>query len=327
MHGPLCQFVVGAGIDEAVGNAAVEAVTPAALDVALQVFEELRARKTEVDRLRHAQVERAREEAELAQRQYRLARPENRLVVDTLERQWNDCMVKLAQAEAEYQRATKQDGILELNTDTKERIGALASDFPRVWKDPRTSARDRKRMLRLLIEDVTLARDGELIRVHIRWKGGATTSLELPRPRSNFELVRTPAAVIEQLRALATEQTDDQIACTLNSCGYRSGTGKSFTGLRVNHLRFDYGIESYRQHLRRSGWLTLPEIAGKLGVHPQTVRMYAKKGLLHAIRVNGRDLLFEPTTDPLPHVHRTSKSLVYSTNYTHQMKNEVQYET
>jgi DNA invertase Pin-like site-specific DNA recombinase len=301
--GPTCQFVVGTGVDEAVGKAAVEAVTPAALDVALQIFEELRARKAEVDRLRHAQVERAREEAELAQRQYRLARPENRLVVDTLERQWNDCMVKLAQAEAEYQRATKEEGTLELSTDTKERIGALASDFPRVWKDPRTSARDRKRMLRLLIDDVTLARDGELIRVHIRWKGGATTSLELPRPRSNFELVRTPAAVIEEIRALATAQTDDQIACTLNSRGYRSGTGKSFTGLRVNHLRFDYGIESYCQHLQRSGWLTLPEIAGKIGVHPQTVRMYAKKGLLHTIRVNGRDLLFEPTTDPLPRAH------------------------
>ena len=303
--GPMCQFVVGAGVDEAVGKAAVEAVTPAALDVALQIFEELRARKAEVDRLRHAQVERAREEAELAQRQYMLARPENRLVVDTLERQWNDCMVKLAQAEAEYQRATKTDGTLEPSSEARERIATLASDFPRVWKDPRTSARDRKRMLRLLIDDVTLERDGELIHVHIRWKGGATASLELPRPRSNFELVRTPAAVIEEIRALATEQTDDQIACSLNSRGYRSGTGKSFTGYRVNHLRFDYGIESYSQHLQRSGWLTLSKIAGKIGVHPQTVRMYAKKELLRTIRVNGRDLLFEPTMDPLPQAHRS----------------------
>jgi hypothetical protein len=236
-----------------------------------------------------------------------LARPENRLVVDTLERQWNDCMVKLAQAEAEYQRATKTDGTLEPSSEARERIATLASDFPRVWKDPRTSARDRKRMLRLLIDDVTLARDGELIHVYIRWTGGATTSLELPRPRSNFELARTPAAVIEEIRALATAQTDDQIACTLNSRGYRSGTGKSFTGLRVNHLRFDYGIESYCQHLQRSGWLTLPEIAGKIGVHPHTARRYAKKGLLHTIRVNGKDLLFEPTTGPLPHAHRTKE--------------------
>jgi DNA invertase Pin-like site-specific DNA recombinase len=304
--GPMCQFVVGAGVDEAVGQAVVDTVTPAALDVALQVFEELRARRTDVDRLRRAQVERAREEAELAQRQYMLARPENRLVVDTLERQWNDCMAKLAQAEVEYARATKADGTLEPSSEVRERIAALTSDFPRVWKDPRTSARDRKRMLRLLIEDVTLARNEELIHVHIRWKGGATTSLELPRPRSSFELVRTPATVIEEIRALATEQKDNQIASTLNSRGYRSGTGKSFTGPRVNHLRFDYGIESYRQHLQRSGWLTLPEIARKIGVHLQTVRMYSKKGLLHAIRVNGRDRLFKTASAPLPHAQHSS---------------------
>jgi DNA invertase Pin-like site-specific DNA recombinase len=302
--GPMCQFVVGAVVDEAIGQAAVGAVTPAALDVALQVFEELRARRVEVDRLRRAQVERAREEAELAQRQYMLARPENRLVVDTLERQWNDCLAKLAQAETEYARATKADG--EPSLEVRGRIAALASDFPRVWKDPRTSARDRKRILRLLIDDVTLARNEELIHVHIRWKGGATTSLELPRPRSSFELVRTPETVIEEIRTLATKQTDDQIACILNSRGYRTGTGKSFTGPRVNHLRFYHGIDSYRQHLQRAGWLTLPEIARQIGVHPQTVRMYAKKGILHANRVNRRDLLFRTPTVPLPHAQHSS---------------------
>ena len=74
---------------------------------------------------------------------------------------------------------------------------------------------------------VTLARDGELIRVHIRWKGGTTTSLEVSRSRSYFELIRTPAATIESIRALAAEQTDGQIAHILNSRLYRSGAGKS----------------------------------------------------------------------------------------------------
>ena len=163
-----------------------------------------------------------------------------------------------------------------------------------MWKDPRTSARDRKRLLRLLIDDVTLARDEELIHVHIRWKGGATTSLELPRPRSNFELVRTPAAVIDEVRLLATAQTDDQIACTLNSRGYRSGRGKSFTRQRIAYVRSCYGIESYHQQLQRNGWLTLPEIAREIGVHPQTAWTYAKKGLLRAVRANAKHLLFEP---------------------------------
>lgn len=96
---PLCQRLPGAQVDQAVSELVLEAVTPASLQVALEVFEELRARQAEVDRLRRAQVERARQEAELAQRQHLLARPENRLVVDNLERQWNEKLMSLTQAE------------------------------------------------------------------------------------------------------------------------------------------------------------------------------------------------------------------------------------
>ena len=124
--------------------------------MALEVFEELRARKAEVDRLRRAQVERAREEAELAQRQFMLVRPEHRLVADTLERQWNEKLARLAEAEEEYRRATTTDGRRALTADDRARIHGLVADLPRVWHDPRTPMRERKRMLRLLIEDVTL---------------------------------------------------------------------------------------------------------------------------------------------------------------------------
>ena len=88
----------------------LETVTPAALDVALEVFDELRARKAEIDRLRRAQVQRAREDAEVAQRHFMLVRPEHRLVADTLEREWNEKLARLAAAEEEYRRATATDG-------------------------------------------------------------------------------------------------------------------------------------------------------------------------------------------------------------------------
>jgi hypothetical protein len=88
----------------------LEAVTPAALEVAFEVFDELRRRKVEVDCLRRAQVERAREDAELAQRQFMLVRPEHRLVADTLEQQWNEKLTRLAALEDDYARVTKTDG-------------------------------------------------------------------------------------------------------------------------------------------------------------------------------------------------------------------------
>jgi DNA invertase Pin-like site-specific DNA recombinase len=272
---PACQIIPGTGLDEAVSQVVLEAVTPAALDVALEVFDELRRRKAEVDRLHRAQVERAREEAELAQRQFMLVRPEHRLVADTLEQQWNQKLARLATLEDEYTRVTKTDGH-ELSGHDRERIQALVADLPGVWHDPRTPARERKRMLRLLIEDVTLLRD-RMIHLHIRWKGGATTSLECPIPRGAPDLRRTPAAIVEMVRALATEQTDQQIADTLNGRWLRSGTGQPFTRLRVRHIRTAHEIRSLAEHLHGAGWLTVTEIAAQLGVHHTTANRFARR--------------------------------------------------
>jgi DNA invertase Pin-like site-specific DNA recombinase len=299
----VCQSVAGTGLDEAVAQVVLEAVTPAALDVALEVFEELRARKADVDRLRRAHVARAREEAEVAQRQFMLVRPEHRLVADSLERQWNEKLARLAEAEEEYRRATVVDGP-ELGADERGRIHALVSDLPRVWHDPRTPMRERKRMLRLLIEDVTLLRGDHTIQMHIRWKGGATTSLERPRPLGAPELRRTPGAIVEMIRALATEQTDHQIADTLNGRWLRSSTGHSFTRLRVRTLRDAYAIPSLAEHLRGNGWLTVAEMATQLHVHRATAKRFACEGVLRGRRADDKgSILFEPLTGPLPRAH------------------------
>lgn len=299
-HGqPPCQIIPGAGLDAAVSAVVLEAVTPTALDVALEVFEELRARAAEVDRLRRAQVERAREEAELARRQFLLVRPEHRLVADSLERAWNEQLARLAELEEEYTRATAtQPGAL--SAEARARIQALATDVPRVWHDPRTPARDRKRLLRLLIEDVTLVRDAA-IQLHIRWKGGATTSLTQARPLGAPDLRRTPAAIVEQVRALAAEQTDTQIAATLTARWLRSGTGQAFTRLRVRYIRATYGIACFADQLRGAGWLTVPEMATQLRVHPSTAKAFAREGVLHAVRANDKgEFLFAPPIGPLP---------------------------
>lgn len=301
-QGP-CQIVPGTGLDDAVAAVVLEAVTPTTLDVALEVFDELRARQAEIDRLRRAQVERAREEAELAQRQFLLVRPEHRLVADSLEQQWNEKLARLADLE-EADRQASQGDRATLTAEDRARVHALVTDLPRVWHDPRTPMRDRKRMLRLLIDDVTLRRGDRTIQIQICWKGGATTALERPRPLGAPDLRRTPAATVEMIRALATEQTDGQIADTLNGRSLRSGTGQAFTRLRVRTLRDAYAIPSVGEHLRAAGWLTSAEIAAQLQVHPSTAKRFAREGVLHGRRADdaGR-LLFEPPTGPLPRAH------------------------
>ena len=294
-----CQSIPAKSVDDAVSQAMLESVTPASLDVAIEVFEELKARKAEVERLRRAQVERAREQAEFAQRQYMLVRPENRLVADNLERQWNEKLVELSSAEEESARVTKADGP-DLGAEGRERIQALASDLPRVWKDPRTPMLERKRMLRLLMEDVTLKRASG-VEMHIRWKGGATTSLEGPLPSHGY----TPAATVEQIRVLATEQTDRQISQTLNARRLLSATGAIFTRDHVQSIRRVYAIPSLVVHLRGAGWLTAKEIADRLGIHPHTAKAFAREGVLRAVRGDdaGR-LLFELPASPLPKAKR-----------------------
>ena len=299
---PACQIILGTSVDETISQVMLESVTPTSVDLALEVFEELRARKAEVDRLHRAQVDRAREEAEFAQRQYMLVRPENRLVADTLEQQWNEKLRQLEEAEQEYNRATKSDEHT-VSSEDRHRIQSLVTDLPRVWNDPRTPSRERKRMLRLLIEDVTLVRK-EVIGIKIRWKGGATTQLERPLPLNAADLKRTPASIVEMVRALATEQTDAQMAKTLNARSLRTGTGKAFTAISTRRIRFAHRIESFVEHLRGAGWLTVTEISDLLHIHPATAKCFAREGVLRAVRADGRgQILFEPLKGPLPVTH------------------------
>jgi len=297
---PICQSIPGKGLDEAVAEELLKAVTPATLEVALEVFEELRARRAEVDRLRCAQIERARQEAELAQQQYLLVRPENRLVADALEQQWNEKLRERARLEEDYARSGQTEGS-QLSEADREQILALASDLPRIWNNPRTSARDRKRMFRLLVEDVTLQRDSQKIDISIRWKGGATTTLQCPVPLPAREVFRTPPEIVEKIRALATERTDLEIVRTLNGRCLRPGRGNRFTPRSVQAIRKAYGIESLRDCLLKQGWLTPGEVAAKLGVHYQTAKRFAIEGELEARRVNDKDeILFAPFTGVVP---------------------------
>jgi DNA invertase Pin-like site-specific DNA recombinase len=152
-HGrPLCQSVNGEQIDKSIGDLLIQTMTPMAIDVALAVQQEIQARLDEVDRMRCKQVERARYEADLAQRRYMHVDPANRLVADTLEAEWNSKLRALNETQEEYERLRQADR-KALDEAQKARVASLASDFPQLWKDPQTPDREKKRMVRLLLED------------------------------------------------------------------------------------------------------------------------------------------------------------------------------
>ena len=303
-HGEACcQRVNGEALDLAIGALLVEAVTPHALELAFAVDEELRSRVAEADRLRHQQVERARYEANLAQRRYLKVDPDNRLVADVLEAEWNQKLRALAEAQAEYERGRETDRLV-LDERRRAEILALATDFPRLWADPQTPDRERKRMVRLLLEDVTLRRDAELS-AQVRFKGGAARTLRLALPLPSGSAHQTPPEVVREVDRLLEEHTDAEIAEILNAEGRRTGWGKEFSKLRVAEIRLGYQLADRFSRLRARGLLTVEEIARSLDVCTDTVESWRQHGLLTAYRYNDKgEWLYEHPGDQAPIKHR-----------------------
>jgi DNA invertase Pin-like site-specific DNA recombinase len=272
----LCQRVVGADIDRAVGELLVETVTPLALEVAFTVQAELEARAREADTLRLQQVEGARYEAELAQRRYLKVNPDNRLVADSLEADWNQKLRALAEAQETYERRRAAEGQL-LGEKQREEILALATDFPRLWRDRAVAQRERKRIVRLLVEDVTLLRTEEVV-AQVRFRGGATCTLHLPLPLNAAQLRKVDAAVVAEVDRLLEEHTDAEIVEILNARGLRPGVAERFSLKILYTLRRTYGLEDRHARLRRRGLLTLTEISELLGVDSRTVKDWARAG-------------------------------------------------
>lgn len=296
---PICQFVPGAEIDIAIGHLLLETMTPMELDVALAVEQEVQARMEEANALRYQHVERARYEVDLARRRYLKVDPDNRLVAASLEADWNEKLRELQVAQESYERHCQNDRRV-LEDSHKAAIRALAGDFPQLWHDARISHRDRKRLVRLLLEDVTLIK-GQQLSAQVRFKGGAHRTLRLSRPRSAWQLRQTSASVIEQIDHLLDSHTDGGIARELEAQGLYSGTGSPFTARIVAKVRRAYGLKSRYDRLREAGMLTVREVADQLGVSVCTAKLWRQGGRLQAHLLNDKgEYLYEPLGEHPP---------------------------
>ena len=289
----VCQDIIGANIDVAIGNLLLDTLTPMTLEVALAVQQEIQTRYEEVDHAHRQQVERARFEAELAKRRYMRVDPDNRLVADSLEAEWNEKLRLVNQAQEEYERQ-RQVTRMELSEQQKVEIAALANDFPKLWNSPQTPQRERKRMVRLLIEDVTLC-DGKEVTAHVRFKGGTVTTLRLPHPKTAAELYTTSPDVVATIDRLLDENTDLEIAQFLNAQGKLTGKGNEFDVAAVQRVRLGYALKSLYERLREKGMLTKEELAKKLQVSATTIKSWNNQGLLRRHNYNDKhECLYEP---------------------------------
>ena len=289
----VCQRVPGAVVDQAISGLLLELMQPMTLEVALAVQQEVEARITETDALRQKHVDRAQYEAELARRRYMNVDPANRLVADSLEAEWNHKLRTLAEAQSQYDQQTQKQRLL-IDSRTREQLLSLTTDFPRIWNDPSVEPRERKRILRLLIEDVTLI-NGEKIQIHVRLRGGATRSLTVSKPLRIFQIRKTKPDVVTEIDRLLDQHCDREVAEILNRQGRRNWKNEPFNFHKIVHIRETYNLQCRYNRLRAKGLLTATEIGVRLGVSNHTLNAWARQGLLqkHAYDNRGR-CLYEP---------------------------------
>ena len=308
---PHCQSIAGPPIDRAVGALVAERMTPEAVHVALEIRKEIETRQQEADDLRCKAIERAQIEADLAQRRFMMVDPENRLVADTLEADWNDKLRAVADAREQRERQRSEDQ-RAYDEEIAGRLLTMTTDFLQIWNDPATPNRERKRMLGYLVEDVTLVKRGTdgTTNIHVRFRGGKTETLTTLNPKSSAQQVKTPEEIVALVDELLDDYVYDRIAELLNERGLQPGgtarpgrENDRFTAKRVAYLVNRYRLKSRYDRLRERGLRTKKEIAKQLGIHEHTVVRWAEHGIIKRQAYNGHAYLYEDPGPDMPPKH------------------------
>jgi DNA invertase Pin-like site-specific DNA recombinase len=287
--GEPCQHIAGKALDDYVTAQVLAALAPAALEVSLAAAAQAEAERATMDTLWRQRVERVRYAADRARRQYQLAEPENRLVVRQLEKDWETALAEADRLEHEYQRF-RDTRPATLSTAERDAIRLLADRLPAVWNAGSTTIEDRKEILRLVIEKITVAvvGDSDQVTVTIRWAGGHETTGHAVRPVARMDQL----SYFPQLLALVTElaaagRTTRQIADRLNADGLRPAKRTTrFGPSQVLHLIAQYGIRL--PAARRSPALvdlgehewTVPRLAAALAMPTATIYNWVYRGWL-----------------------------------------------
>ena len=269
---PICQRVSADPIDTYVTGAFFEALSPTELDLYDKAIASLEQDEQEVQRTQQQQLERLRYQARLAQKQFDLADPDNRLVASVLEKRWEAALQELKNAEEETQRRQNQPPVSErLSNEEKQAFLEAGKNIPDAWRQGKLSVRQQKEFLRCLVSRVILHRSvAETISIRIVWRGGDTTTTNLPVAVGAFARLSTAEALEKEIVELAKEgKRDEEIAKELTSRGYRSARdeGVRVSTVRIIRLRHRVLRKRSQSHpQKRSGYLSVSQIASRLNI-------------------------------------------------------------
>lgn len=300
--GDVCQYVSGGNIDLTIEEILMETINPLTIDAAISIQREMSERKEEIFRMYSQQMERARYDMNLAKRRYLLVDPDNRLVAAELEHDWNQKVVSFEAAKTAYEQKCEME-IQIVDDEMEISLSQLVSDFPKIWNDPRTSSREKKRIARHIIEDVTITAGATEIDLGIRFKGGATKIVTIPRVKRSLNLIKAENEAVSEIESLVKSGLMySQIAAILNEKGILFGLhGEPFTQQRVSGFveRFNLTTRTDIVKSNKEGWLTAKEKIAELGIDKSTLYRMRKSGkvVFKESSFHGRAFLYMPETE------------------------------
>ena len=283
---PRCRSVAAATVDDAVARVLLDALTPEQVALAFAAADEVAGRHQRISRAAELAVERARYEADRAERALSQVEPENRLVARTLEARWEARLTALAEAEQALEAATESLPPLPGRAELEK----LAADLPGLWRAPQTSDKDRKRLLRTLIADVTLLPepDQAKVRIGIRWHTGATDELCVARAIHPGTARRSPSPAVEMVRQLGPVTPTAELAGQLNAAGLTTGNGRPFDVKAVQWIRHAYSIPAPAPYAATE--ISVAEAARRLGCSTGVIYYWIETARLDARRGPGNRL-------------------------------------
>ncbi len=283
-NGRACISFGGLRADEAVTELLLKVLSPIGLEASIKAIEKINNKSGQVRRQRELELEHARYEALLAKRGYSAVDPDNRLVAGTLEKEWNDALIRVEKLEEEIR--TLEENNPQLSTEDEAEIRGLSQDLARVWNDPYSSLELKKRIIRTVIEEIVVYLKEQKIQLIIHWKGGNHTELEIVKNKSNESPLRTNVETREIITELARIMPDKQIVAFLNRLGKTTAKGHTWNPVRLRSFRSKYNIAVYREGERQEREeLTLDEASQKLGISKSKAGRLIKHGFLPARQV------------------------------------------
>jgi excisionase family DNA binding protein len=280
---PTCRSIAASTVDSAVAERLLEALNPNEIALALAAADEVADRHQRVGRAAELAVDRARYEADRAERAFHAVEPENRLVASTLETRWETKLAALAEAEQALDAARHTLPPLPGRSELEK----LAAGLPGLWHASTTSNKDRKRLLRTLIADITLLPepDRAKARIGIRWRTGATDEITVTRVVHPGTTQRSPSPAVAMVTRLGPTTPTAELAELLNAAGLTTGTGAPFDVKAVQWIRHAYHVPAPNPYT--DGEISVADAAARLGVSIGVVYDWIKTGKLAARRGPG----------------------------------------